>query len=161
MYIKKIVLENYRIYHGQNELAFNKVQDKNVFIISGNNGFGKTTLLTSLVWCLYGKLMGDVDDKFRKEIYESGGYKKFATNNLNRLAKSEGKQFYKVSVELGDVFVPSMPCNVIEVSRTFDITEGEDNVQIFLDGNENELTRSVGHEIFINDFINSNFSWMQ
>lgn len=153
MYIKKIVLENYRIYHGQNELVFNKAQDKNVFVISGNNGFGKTTLLTSLVWCFYGKLMVDVDDKFRKEIYESGGYKKFASNNLNRLARANGSQYYKVSVELGDVFVPSMPCNTIEVTRTFDINEGEDKVQIFLDGNENELTRSVGQEIFINDFI--------
>ena len=64
MYIKKIVLENYRIYHGQNELAFNKVQDKNVFIISGNNGFGKTTLLPTFVWCLYRQVTGDVDDKF-------------------------------------------------------------------------------------------------
>lgn len=153
MYIKKIVLENYRIYNGHNELEFPKIDGKNVFIVSGNNGFGKTTLLTSLVWCLYGKLMVDVDDKFRKEIYESGGYKKFAANNLNRLERSKGGETYRVTVTLGDIFVPSMPCQEITVSRSFSLNDTEDQVKIFIDDTENELTREVGHEIFINDFI--------
>ncbi|MCW3102697.1 MAG: hypothetical protein JWO09_1137 [Bacteroidetes bacterium] len=153
MFIKKITLENYGIYHGPNHLDFSKKVGKNVFVISGNNGFGKTTLLTSLVWCLYGKLMIDVDDKFRKEIYESGGYKKFASNTLNRLAKSEGCTSYKVSIILSDIFIPALPCNEVTISRTFNAKDLEDTVKIFIDGSENELTRSVGHEIFINDFI--------
>lgn len=153
MFIKKIILENYGIYHGHNELDFTKKSGKNVFVISGNNGFGKTTLLTSLVWCLYGKLMIDVDDKFRKEIYESGGYKKFAGNTLNRLSKSQGGSSYKVSLVLVDIFIPALPCNEVTITRTFNTKDAEDTIKIFIDGAENELTRSVGHEIFINDFI--------
>jgi DNA sulfur modification protein DndD len=153
MYIKKIVLRDYRIYYGYNELEFKKVPGKNVFIVSGNNGFGKTTLLTSLVWCLYGKLMGDVDDKFRKEIYESGGYRKFAVGNLNRLSHANGEEAYGVSVVLGDIAIPALPCNEITVTRTFNINDPEDKVQIYIDGQENELTKEVGSEIFINDFI--------
>lgn len=153
MYIKKIVIEDYRIYYGKNELNFSKVKGKNVFIISGDNGFGKTTLLTSLVWCFYGKLLGEVDEKFREDIYEAGGYKKFATGNLNRLAKSNGSQSYRVTLSLADVSIPFLPCKELIISRTFNIHEGEDIVEIYIDGAENELTKKVGPEIFINDFI--------
>jgi DNA sulfur modification protein DndD len=185
MYIKQIVLRNYRIYHGENKLEFPKRDNKNVFIVSGNNGFGKTTLLTSLVWGLFGKLMVDVDDKFRKEIYDAGGYKKYASNTFNRLARSKYMQFlndfpesrmseikaknlikydekskkakllrsYSVSILITDLNIPSLPCNNIEIIRTFDIEKKEDTVQILIDGQENELTKEVGDEIFINDFL--------
>ena len=185
MYIKQISLRNYRIYYGENKLEFPQNENKNVFIVSGNNGFGKTTLLTSLVWGLFGKLMVDVDDKFRREIYDAGGYKKYASNTFNRLSKSKLEQFnneypetrineikskniikydelvdkakslrtYSVSILLTDLNIPALPCNNIEIIRTFDIEKNDDVVQILIDGQENELTKEVGDEIFINDFI--------
>ena len=83
MFIDSIILNNFRAYKGVNQISFQK-NGKNVFVIAGNNGFGKTTFLTSLVWCLYGKLMVDVDDKFRKDINDVQGYKNFAKSNLNK-----------------------------------------------------------------------------
>lgn len=153
MFINKIALQDYRIYQGLQELNFSKNIKKNVFIISGNNGFGKTTLLNSLVWCLYGKLMVDVDDKFRKDIYEAGGYKKFAASNLNKSAKENGITQYQVSLTLSDIHITSLPCKNVNITRTFDIEKGEDDLVILIDGMENELTREVGQEIFISDFI--------
>lgn len=185
MYIRHTNLRNYKIYHGENKLDFPKKGNKNVFIVSGNNGFGKTTLLTSLVWGLYGKLMVDVDDKFRKEIYDAGGYKKYASNNFNRLSRSYYENYilenndaelnelkikniskynehiskaktlrtYSVSIFITDLNIPSFPCNNIEIIRTFDIEKNDDDVIILIDGQENELTKEVGDEIFINDFI--------
>src|SRR5690606_31830587 len=153
MFINNISLNNFRIYHGQQELNFSKNPKKNVFIISGNNGFGKTTLLNSLVWCLYGKLMVDVDDKFRREIYEAGGYKKFAASNLNKFARVNNMSQYSVSITLSDIFIPSIPCKEVKISRIFDINKEDEDVEILIDGMENELTREVGQEIFINDFI--------
>ena len=97
--------------------------------------------------------MVDVDDKFRKEIYESGGYKKFAANNLNRLAKANGVTEYSVRVVLGDIFIPSLPCKEVTIYRKFNTVESEESIEIFIDDTENELTREVGHEIFINDFV--------
>ena len=61
MFIDSIILNNFRAYKGRNETTFIK-NGKNVFLIAGNNGFGKTTYLSALVWCLYGKLMVDVDE---------------------------------------------------------------------------------------------------
>lgn len=153
MFVDKIILEDFRIYYDYHKLNFSKSSKKNVFIISGSNGFGKTTLLNSLVWCLYGKLMVDVDEKFRKEIYESGGYKHFAIENLNKLARENGKLSYQVSITLSDIIIPSLPCKEVKITRTFDVEKGEDSVEVLVDGMENELTREVGQEIFINDFI--------
>ncbi|MEJ0106150.1 MAG: AAA family ATPase [Bacteroidota bacterium] len=89
MIIKKIVLNNFRVYHGINELNFSSDEMHNVSVVAGNNGYGKTSFLTSLVWCLYGKLMADVDDRYRKEIYESGGYKKYCGKIMNWRALNE------------------------------------------------------------------------
>lgn len=77
MTIREIELDNFRIYKGKNRIELFPDGNKNLIIVSGNNGFGKTTFLMSLVWCLYGKNMGKVDELYRKEIDEKGGYSKY------------------------------------------------------------------------------------
>jgi DNA sulfur modification protein DndD len=93
MIIESIVLNNFRIYRGENKISFPLDSKKNIHVISGDNGFGKTTFLTSLIWCLYGKLMSEVDDKFKREISESFGYKQFAKSNLNSTQFKKSNQF--------------------------------------------------------------------
>ena len=44
--IKSIELNNYRIYKGINKIVFQNGNNKNLFLISGENGFGKTTFYT-------------------------------------------------------------------------------------------------------------------
>ena len=83
MFIESIILHNYRAYKGHNKTSF-KQDAKNIFLVAGNNGFGKTTFLTSLVWCLYGKLMVDVDEKFRRDINDAQGYKNYARQSLHK-----------------------------------------------------------------------------
>ncbi len=62
MKISKIKFNNFRIYKGENEITFlPSQQDKNINIVAGKNGFGKTTFLTSLIWCFYGKMMVEVE----------------------------------------------------------------------------------------------------
>lgn len=68
MTIREIELDNFRIYKGKNRIELFPDGNRNLVIVSGNNGFGKTTFLMSLVWCLYGKNMGKVDELYRKEI---------------------------------------------------------------------------------------------
>ena len=70
MFIKEIELNNFRIYKGKNTITILPSEDKNIVLISGKNGFGKTIFLMSVVWCLYGKQMEKVDELYDKEIKE-------------------------------------------------------------------------------------------
>lgn len=55
MRLERIVLENFRQYHGKQELTFAKGAERNVTVIHGINGAGKTSLFLALNWCLYGR----------------------------------------------------------------------------------------------------------
>ena len=67
MRIERVKLYNFRIYKGEVEIAFNKKDDKIIYLIAGINGFGKTTFLTSLIWAFYGNLMSQLK-KSTKQI---------------------------------------------------------------------------------------------
>jgi len=161
MYIKEIELNNFRIYKGVNKINLSPEKDKNIIVVSGKNGFGKTTFLMSLVWCLYGKNMQNVDELYQKEIGDKGGYGKYIGNSLNRLAKSEDETKFSVSVTFRDVKIPEITCNEIKITRTYDIvTSASDKVEVLVDGFQNELIQDLttdgkqdGEEIFIRDFI--------
>ena len=179
MFIDSIELYNFRAYKGVNKVSFEK-NGKNVFLVAGNNGFGKTTFLTSLVWCLYGKLMIDVDEKFRRDINDAQGYKNFAKANLNQesalliseadftnedkkhiakngyggtYGKYEEDSKYHVEIHMTDVFIPAIPCSEITIKRTYDYLLETENIEVLIDGHVNELAKEVGYDIFINDFI--------
>lgn len=161
MFIKEIELHNFRIYKGINKINLLPDDGKNIVVVSGKNGFGKTTFLMSLVWCLYGKQMEKVDELYQKEIADKGGYGKYIGNSLNRLAKSEGETKFSVSVTFQDVKIPEITCNEIKITRTYDIvTSANDRVEVLIDGFQNELIQDLttegkqdGEEIFIRDFI--------
>ena len=160
MLIDKIVLNNYRIYQGTTTIEFDYDFDRNINIISGNNGYGKTSFLTSLIWCLYGKAMSEVDEKYKKEIYESGGYRKYCEKTINRNFHSQNtlnnhpeENIFSVTMLLSKIFIPSLPCDSIQIKRSYNIDNGNENLEILLDKRINELTRELGPEIFINDFI--------
>ncbi|WP_340307358.1 AAA family ATPase [Riemerella anatipestifer] len=161
MFIKEIELNNFRIYKGINKINLLPQDGKNIIVISGKNGFGKTTFLMSLVWCLYGKQMEKVDELYQKEIADKGGYGKYIGNSLNRLAKSNGETKFSVSVTFTNVKIPEITCNEIKITRTYDIiTSSSDKVEVLIDGYQNELIQDLttdgkqdGEEIFIRDFI--------
>jgi len=160
MLIKSIELNNFRIYKGYNKIDILPQQDKNIIVISGKNGFGKTTLLMSLVWCLYGKQMDKVDELYKKEISDKGGYGKFIGKSLNRIAEQEGKTKFSVSITFTDIKIPEIQCNEIKITRSYDTKTGiQDELEILIDGYPNELIDDLsknnqnGGEIFIRDFI--------
>jgi DNA sulfur modification protein DndD len=161
MLIKEIALNNFRIYKGNNIINLLPENGKNIVVVSGKNGFGKTTFLMSLVWCLYGKQMSDVDELYQKEIADKGGYGRYIGNTLNRLAKTENETKFSVSVTFKDVKIPEITCNEIKITRTFDIvTSANDKVEVLIDGKPNELVQDLttdgkqdGEEIFIREYI--------
>jgi DNA sulfur modification protein DndD len=154
MTIKEIELNNFRIYKGSNLIDLSNVDDKNIFVVSGRNGFGKTTFLMSLVWCLYGRQMQDVDDIYKKEIDDQGGYGKYIGNSLNRMAKSENDFNFHVSITFTNVNIPEVPCKEISIKRSYNaLTSSSEEVEVLIDGYPSEIAKEVGPEIFIREFI--------
>lgn len=177
MIIKSITLNNYRLYEGNNTIVFNNQDDKNICLISGENGFGKTTFLHSLIWCLYGRLMTEVETEVRKDI-TNNGYNSFLRGNLNNNARTRFETMsendkeqikrrgytpenehlksmttYFVAIDFADVVIPSLPCTSLKVIRSYDMVTEKESVDILIDGIKNELTAEIGSEVFINDFI--------
>jgi DNA sulfur modification protein DndD len=53
MQVSRVKLNNFRQFYGEQELLF-PIDDKhNVTIIHAENGFGKTSILNAVLWCLY------------------------------------------------------------------------------------------------------------
>lgn len=159
MRIERIRQNNFRIYGGENEIRFHQKKDKNISLIAGKNGFGKTTFLTSLIWGLYGNLMAQVEDKYKRDIKSAGGYDNFLKSLLNRNIlndfesgdRSDAK--FEVEIDLVDVMIPSIPCKKVVIRRSYDYKSKNESLKILIDGQENELTKEVGYDVFINDFI--------
>ena len=155
MIIKSIELNNFRIYKGYHKIDLSVTDKENIVIISGKNGFGKTTFLMSLVWCLYGRQMSDVDEIYKREIENNGNYKKYIRNSLNHTASEEGSTTFSVAITFANVTtIPEVTCNELKIKRTY-YTEGsqDENLEILIDGMESELVEEIGKEIFIRDFI--------
>ena len=153
MFIKKISICNFRIYKGLNSLEFNRNSQKNLFIVAGNNGYGKTSFLTSLVWCLYGKKISEIEDAYRKDIFLSGGYKNYIIKNLNTKAYENNEKSYYVELTFSNFNIPFLNSEEVIIKREYNIDTDKEILSIIIDGYENELTKEVGPEIFINDFI--------
>lgn len=177
MLIRNITLKNYRLYKGENSITFDFDRNRNIYLISGENGFGKTTFLHSLLWCLYGRLVSEIETSAKKEI-QNGGYSGLLKSNLNNSQRAElvkidstiidtikrkgystdklyVKQYaeYFVSIEFTDITIPSIQCSSVTVKRGYDCILEKEFVSILIDGVENELTQEIGSDIFINDFI--------
>lgn len=159
MKIRRIKFENFRIYKGENEIQFDPISGKNISIVAGKNGFGKTTFLTSLIWVFYGKMMVEVEEKYKRDIKNAGGYEKFLITLLNRDVKSEyiSNIFFpakfSVEIEIDNLSIPSIPCNSVTIKRSYDLATETEELIVLIDNLENELTKEVGYEVFINDFI--------
>ncbi|MEM5016876.1 AAA family ATPase [Metabacillus indicus] len=56
MLIQYIKLKNFRQYYQEQTIEFSNSATRNVTVIHGENGSGKTALLNAFSWCLYGLL---------------------------------------------------------------------------------------------------------
>ena len=54
MRLKKLTLNNFGIYYGENQIDFNTSEKNNVILVHGENGSGKTTMLNAIKVAIYG-----------------------------------------------------------------------------------------------------------
>ncbi|WP_380277449.1 AAA family ATPase [Kitasatospora purpeofusca] len=65
MKLLKLTIENFRVFHGIQELDLEVTEHKPAVLIFGMNGAGKTTLLNAFTWALYGSFSGDFERQER------------------------------------------------------------------------------------------------
>lgn len=74
MLLKRITLENFRQFKGKQTVEFSQDGEKNVTIILGEVGSGKTTFAQAFRWCLYGKTTFFDPILLNKEVSQNLGY---------------------------------------------------------------------------------------
>ncbi|MGI5997226.1 MAG: AAA family ATPase [Lutispora sp.] len=55
MLLKSLLIKDFRQFKGRQQISFSTDNDRNVTIIMGDNGTGKTSLAQVFTWCLYGE----------------------------------------------------------------------------------------------------------
>jgi DNA sulfur modification protein DndD len=63
MLLSKLKMDNFRQFYGETTFSFSTNKKKNITLVHGENGVGKTTILNAILWCLFGKLTVDFEEK--------------------------------------------------------------------------------------------------
>lgn len=148
MLFKKLVLNNYKIYYGRQVLNFEipKVQDshyrKNLILVGGLNGAGKTTILNGIHYALFGQ-----QGMSQKEYEDS------FTSAINDRAFEEGVRESYIELTLEDEYETIQ----IKVTWSFDQYKKliNENRQVFVqsDGVSQKRETYNSSEEYL-DFIN-------
>ncbi|TCI72198.1 chromosome segregation protein SMC [Exiguobacterium sp. SH0S7] len=147
MILKQIVIENFRQYYRQNEVEFAHGSSKNVTVIHGENGSGKTALLTALIWGFYGrelKLPNPESIFNNKAIQES-------TNNRNDLSTSVQIKFEhnEYEYELCRVLYAKFDNekNVLNLPKNKTINQKVELTKRNVDTNQSTKIKDISYEI--------------
>ncbi len=111
MKLNSICLENYKIFYGKNTLKF----DNGLNLIEGKNGYGKTTIIDSVFFALYGKKNGNIINNFAEMNnekfcsvsldFEQNGNKYMVKRELS----CDGEKFYlKINNEESDINIENI-----------------------------------------------------
>ena len=96
MYFSNIQFYNYGIYKGLHNLnLFDRDGQKNITLVGGMNGRGKTTLLDSVFLCLYGRKSTEFITGKRT------AYNKVLQDRINKSAKDK-RTYIKLTMEMDD-----------------------------------------------------------
>lgn len=156
MKITSINIENFRQYYSNINIDLNTEKDKNIVLIGGRNGYGKTNFLISLVWCLYGEKISQVDENFRKEIQKEKNYSQFMKQSLNWKSANEGKDTFSIQLIISDLEIPlsNVIINCINVKREFNVVTMKENLFITDHLSGEHLFEDIEDKVnFINDYI--------
>lgn len=159
MKFSKIEIHNFRQYYNSVNLDLETKDEKNIILIGGRNGYGKTNFLLSIVWCLYGEKISQIDENFKKEIQKEKNYSSFMQQSLNWSAKKEYKTKFSVSIKISDVEMPDIKksnsiTDSLFIKRTFDVSSMSEHLSIIDAATDQELFDDENDKLnFINDYI--------
>lgn len=163
MFIECIEIKNLFAYYGANEIRFLKKQDKNVYCIYGENGFGKTSFIRCakllFLGCGINHEIPDVISRFSKtKINKPTDFVEGNKNwrgILNDRAKLEGERDYYVC------FYGKINNQSFRIKRSWELTSGniiesveyERGDEIFYDEEAQEKINSILSPDFVEFFF--------
>jgi len=159
MKFSNIEINNFRQYYNSVNVDLETNDEKNIIIIGGRNGYGKTNFLLSIVWCLFGDKISQIDENFKKEIQKEKNYSSFMQQSINWTAKKENKTKFSVSIKISDIELPELRTlnsntDSILIKRTFDVASMNETLSIADFASNLEIFDDESDKInFINDYI--------
>ena len=159
MKFSNIEINNFRQYYNSVNVDLETNDEKNIIIIGGRNGYGKTNFLLSIVWCLFGDKISQIDENFKKEIQKEKNYSSFMQQSINWTAKKENKTRFSVSIKISDIELPELRTlnsntDSILIKRTFDVASMNETLSIINVVSNLEIFDDESDKInFINDYI--------
>ena len=95
MKINKLVLKNFRSYEEETVFDFATTNDKNMILVGGKNGAGKSTIFEAIKVCIYGPIA------YKYQGYNSSYISKIKSNiNNNALKNDSVDAFVSIDIEL-------------------------------------------------------------
>lgn len=159
MKLSNIEINNFRQYYDAVNIDLSTDSDQNIILIGGRNGYGKTNFLLSIVWCLYGEKISQIDDNFKKEIQKEKNYSSFMQQSINWTAKKENKDVFSVSIVVSDIELPEIKklnsnSESVIITRTFNVTSMNEKLSISDPITDIDIFDDEADKInFINDYI--------
>ncbi|OJU18683.1 MAG: hypothetical protein BGN88_09430 [Clostridiales bacterium 43-6] len=141
MIIKRLTVNNFFRFYGKSDIEFSCDADKNVTVIRGENGTGKTTMLNAFYWCLYGdvtqplyieKIFNELAEKQLKdnETDEASVEIAFKNKNIEYTMKRKlnfmrrGDDVFKIGDEAFTIYYKDDIGNSKEVKDTRNFFDG-------------------------------------
>lgn len=95
MKINKLVLKNFRSYEEETVFDFNTTNNKNIILVGGKNGAGKSTIFEAIKVCIYGPIA------YKYQGFNSSYISKIKSNiNNNSLKNDSVDAFVSIDIEL-------------------------------------------------------------
>lgn len=122
MYFTKVEMHNFGIYKGTHEMSLNnKAGARNITLVGGLNGRGKTTLHDAILLCLYGKMaLTYIQEKARS-------YDRYLLEHINKEA-DDNTAFVAITLDLEDG-------NILRVKRSWQKKANKAEVKISVEKN--------------------------
>jgi DNA sulfur modification protein DndD len=156
MRISKIVINNFRQYYGKVSIDLETEGSKNIVIVGGKNGYGKTNFLLSMVWCFYGEKITQIDESFKREVQKETNYQRFLKQSLNWDSQKESNYTFSIEITINEIDLPSNfkgANNSVIIKREYLTERTEENLYI-LDLTCKEIFTDYEDKInFINDYL--------
>lgn len=149
MKIKKVNVKNFKSYKGSLSFNFTIEAEKNIVLIGGENGSGKSSIFEAIKLCLYG--------------YGTYGYKGIVSNYISKIKTMINEDVYRekeIESFVEVVFDLKEKSNIVEYSmkRLWTFEDGKFNEKLYVSENGRKLNNEeiIKFEDYFKSIISPN-----